>query len=284
MSDDGTFVAVYPDGRRVRLRWPKEMAKQLDDQEYSIVTGASYPRGRLFSDVLEDLDDEDERDDDDDDDDVEKQADHHASVVADLLVEAGSFPHRTAALHHLLRKPGGQALLARLHKAAKTEKESSTMDSIHSIMKSAGIAATCAVIVAKGSTTISQDELVAAVSTVAHERWPQLTEAQAFDKVYSDRGEEGRVLRQAIDVAKAMPFVADLAPLVVGGVDAMHAAVSDTESSEAYAQLQQIGRDRWPTASEAQQFANAFADPKNAALAAKAHRRPAATTFYPMPR
>jgi hypothetical protein len=27
----------------------------------------------------------------------------------------------------------------------------------------------------------------------------------------------------------------------------------------------QIGRDRWPTASEAQQFANAMTDPKNAA-------------------
>jgi hypothetical protein len=216
------------------------------------------------------------------DDDIGK-VDHHASTVADLLVEAGSHPDRASALSYLLHKPSGQALLARQHKAAKTEK-GSTMDTIHAIMKSGGIAATCAVIVAKGSTTISQDELVAAVSTVAHERWPQLTEAQAFDKVYSDRGEEGRVLRQAIDVAKAMPFVADLAPLVVGGVDAMHAAVSDTESSEAYAQLQQIGRDRWPTASEAQQFANAFADPKNAALAAKAHRRPAATTFYPMPR
>lgn len=46
MSDDDTFIARYPDGRRVRLRWPmrKEMAKQLDDQEYSIETGASYPR------------------------------------------------------------------------------------------------------------------------------------------------------------------------------------------------------------------------------------------------
>jgi hypothetical protein len=45
------------------------------------------------------------------DDDVGKQADHHASTVADLLVEAGSFPHRAAALQHLLHKPSGQALL-----------------------------------------------------------------------------------------------------------------------------------------------------------------------------
>jgi hypothetical protein len=91
-------------------------------------------------------------------------------------------------------------------------------------------------------------------------------------------------VRRACQIAKAMPFVADLTPLVVGSPDAMHAAVDDTESSEAYAQLKQIGRDRWPTASEATQFTNAFSDPVNKELAAKAHRRPAATTTYPFPR
>jgi hypothetical protein len=111
---------------------------------------------------------------------------------------------------------------------------------------------------------------------------PEKVEAQAFDKIYSDRGEEGRVLRQAINVAKAMPFVADLTPLVVGGVDAL----DDTEQSEAYRQLQQIGRDRWPTATEAQQFTNAISDPVNAELARKAHRRPTAPVggAYPFPR
>jgi hypothetical protein len=38
-------------------------------------------------------------------------ATHHASTIADLLVEAKSFPHRAAALQHLLHKPSGQALL-----------------------------------------------------------------------------------------------------------------------------------------------------------------------------
>jgi hypothetical protein len=55
-------------------------------------------------------------DDGDDDAGTEKQADHHASTVADLLVEAGSFPHRAAALQHLLHKPTGHALLQRMHK------------------------------------------------------------------------------------------------------------------------------------------------------------------------
>jgi hypothetical protein len=71
---------------------------------------------------------------------------------------------------------------------------------------------------------------------------------------------------------------------MVGGVDAVREANDATEQSKAYAQLQQIGRDRWPTASEAQQFANAMTDPNNAVLAAKAHVRPRATTSYPMPR
>jgi hypothetical protein len=67
MSDDGTFIARYPDGRRVRLRWP--VRKELDDREYSIATGAQYPRTRRsFLEVLEDLDDEDQRDDDDEED------------------------------------------------------------------------------------------------------------------------------------------------------------------------------------------------------------------------
>jgi hypothetical protein len=59
----------------------------------------------------------DDRDDDDDDNgDTEKRADHHASTVADLLVEAKSHPDRASALNHLFHSPHGQALLARMHK------------------------------------------------------------------------------------------------------------------------------------------------------------------------
>jgi hypothetical protein len=40
-------------------------------------------------------------------------SDHHASKVADMLVEAKSFPDRASALQYLLHKPSGQALLSR---------------------------------------------------------------------------------------------------------------------------------------------------------------------------
>ena len=79
------------------------------------------------------------------DDDAGKRVDHHASTVANLLVEAGSFPHRAAALQHLLHKPSGQALLSRM------SKRDPPMDTILSIMKAGGIAGTCAAIVAKAA-------------------------------------------------------------------------------------------------------------------------------------
>jgi hypothetical protein len=208
-------------------------------------------------------------------------SDHHASKVADLLVEAGSHPDRSAALSYLLHSPHGAALLHRMSKKETTPMK----DTIHSIMKSGGIAATCAAIVAKGSTSISEHELVEAASKVAAERYPELSSAQAFAKIYSDGGAEGRVLRQAINVAKLSVF--DLAPVYVGGVDATHEAIDATEQSEAYAQLEAMAsklRASSPWLSSEQAFAKVFEDPKNGKLAAKAHRRPSPTTSYEFPR
>ena len=227
MSDDGTFVAVYPDGRRVRLRWP--MRKQLDDQEYSLATGAQYPRTRRsFLEVLEDLVDDDEGDDDDDDE-IGKQA-----------------------------------------KAAKTEKESN-VDTLTSIMKSGGIGATCACIVAKGATSFSEFQIVEAASAAAHDRHPDMSPSQAFSKIYSAATDEARVLRDAIAVAKA--------PTVISGGDLRDA----NDVAQAMDQLREIGRRMAPTATAEKQFAVAFSDPKNVALALRVHQRPSATTSFPFP-
>jgi hypothetical protein len=205
-------------------------------------------------------------------------ADHPIVQLATLLVASGSQPDLASALFYLLNKPSGQALLARMYKAAdQPAAKESKMDTIYSIMKDGSIAGTCAAIVQKGSTTISEQEIVEAVTKIAAERWPALSEAQAFSKIYTDQGAEGRLLREAIAIAKAMP-------LQVGGVDAVREANDATEQSKAFAQLQQIGRDRWPTATEAVQFANAMTDQKNAVLAQKAHRRPSATTSFQFPR
>jgi hypothetical protein len=215
----------------------------------------------------------------DDDTGTEKRVVHNASTVADLLVEAKSFPHRAAALQHLLHSPQGQALLTRMHK--HTGKDHSAMDrtaELRDIAKAGGIIAVAKAIIDENrSYGITEHEFVALVTEHEKAAHPELTEAAAFAKAY-----ENPTVWRACNVLKAMPFVADVVPLVVGG----DAAQAVNDPSEAIAQLKQLGRDKWPTATEAQQFANAFTDPANRELALKAHRRPTAPPggAYPYPR
>jgi hypothetical protein len=122
---------------------------------------------------------------------------------------------------------------------------------------------------------ITEEEFVKLIDTAARVAYPELG-ARAFERVY----ERNPVLAKAITVIKEMPFVADLTPLVVGGADTRDLS----DQSTAIEQLKQLGARKWPSASEAAQFANAFTDPVNRELAARAHRRPSATTSYAFPR
>ena len=151
------------------------------------------------------------------------------------------------------------------------------------LVKRAGITAIAAQIV-KSDSAFSIDEHTLTQLTIEHAKreHPQLTDTQAFAKVYSAQDEGGVILRKAFNVVKAAgaaPYF-DLKPLVVGGEDARDV----DDPAKAIAQLQELGRQKWPTESEAEQFARAFDDPANAKLAAKAHRRPSATTVYPFPK
>jgi hypothetical protein len=212
------------------------------------------------------------------DDDAGKRVDHHASTVANLLVEAGSFPHRAAALQHLLHKPSGQALLSRMNKKDDPPMTSTShTEFVQSVVKQYGIVALAKSMVQdQKSYGLDEPTFTRLATEHAQRLYPNDRPDVAFSKLY--QSEES--VRRACAVAKAMPFQVDLQPLMVGG----EAAQDVNDPTEAIAQLQQIGRDRWPTATEAQQFANAFTDPANAALAAKAHRRPSATTNYEFPR
>jgi hypothetical protein len=161
------------------------------------------------------------------------------------------------------------------HGYQKSEREK-PMDTLTAIMKSGGIAATCAAIVAKGTTTITEAEIVDAVGKVASEQHSELTEAQAFARILEAPTEEARVLQHALKIAKSAEFsVFDLSPVVVGAtqaqdVDNATAAVRATE------EIQRIGREKFPFLSADQQFARVFEDSKYAALAAQAHQRPTA--------
>ena len=146
------------------------------------------------------------------------------------------------------------------------------MDSIHSIMKNGGIGPVCAAIVAKGSTSISEHELVEAATKVAAEQHPELSANAAFAKVYSASTDEARCLRDAIKIAKSTEV------RVISGGDLRDAGDAD----EAMDQLREIGRRMAPTATPEKQFSLAFS--ANPLLAARAHRRPSPTTFFPMPR
>ena len=144
--------------------------------------------------------------------------------------------------------------------------------------KSLNPVAVCKVIVDDNSSHgISEAELVELISN--HDRQPGESAAKCFSRHYEAQDDAGLALRKAVQIVKDMPFLADLTPLFVGGED-----VNPNDPSKAIAQLQELGRQKWPTATEAQQFANAFTDPANAALAAKAHQRPRPTTSYAFPK
>jgi hypothetical protein len=158
----------------------------------------------------------------------------------------------------------------------REELKAERAEQLRAIVKAHGITALAKGVVA-GLTSIDEHELTALATEDAQRAYPELSPAQAFEKVYlSDP-----TLREAISIAKAAEAARyfDLQPVVVSG----DAALDVNDPSEAIAQLKELGRQKWPTATEAQQFANAFSDPANAELAARAHRRPSATTVFPMP-
>jgi hypothetical protein len=210
-----------------------------------------------------------------------------AIVGTDKIAKAR--PRDSAAGAHGLAAALSEHLIDRLadlrgkHGFEKTaKKDAPPMDSIHSIMKSGGIASVCAAIVAKGSTSVSEEDIVSAVGkTAVEQRWPELSEAQAFARIYTASTEEARVLQKAISIAKLSVF--DVKPIEVGGEDAY--TVSElTAAVRASEEIVRIGREKFPFLSAAQQYARIFEAEKYAVLAAQAHQRPEPTTIYEMPR
>src|SRR5262249_17329316 len=212
----------------------------------------------------------DELDGDGDDEDVCPEfgkrhtdgGEHHASQVADMLVETGKHPDRAAALDHLFHTANGQALLRRMRKSYQEESPVSKTANLADLAKRAGVVAIAKAIVDEDhSFGITEPELTDLVIAEAKKNHPELTDAQAFAKVYSEQSEAGVVLRRAFQVAKNSAY---------------HNAIEDAEkdAAAACAELTAIGKARWPSLSRAQQFAPAFET--NPAIAKRAHRRPSA--------
>jgi hypothetical protein len=129
---------------------------------------------------------------------------------------------------------------------------------------------------------IDEAEFTGLVTKAAQAAYPGLSAAQAFSKMFTAQTPDGALLRRAWGIMKNM---ATTMPLQTHSPEAFQDAVSDTESSEAYAQLMALAeaqRVSAPFLSQPQAFARVFA--ANPELAKRAHQRPAATTAYPFPR
>jgi hypothetical protein len=220
---------------------------------------------------------------DDGDDDAGSLADHLIVELARLLVASGKFSNNADALNYVLNTRHGAALL---HRVRIGKDDPPMQDNLAKIAKDIGIVGVAKAIVSEQRNYgISESEFVGLVTAHAAKQHPGLRPDSAFAKLY----ESEESVRRACGVLKAMPFVADLTPVMVGSPAAMHEAVSDTESSEAYAQLETMAARMRESSSgfsfsADQAFARVFTDPKNAVLAAKAHRRPSPTTSFQFPR
>jgi hypothetical protein len=227
-------------------------------------------------------------------------SDHHASKVADLLVEAGSFPHRAAALQHLLHKPSGQALLARMNK-----KDNEPMDrqtKLHEIAKQYGVLKIAKDVVDHADAFgITEPELVEMIGE--YDRQPGESTAKCFSRHFERQDDVGLTLRKAVQVAKAWPAPMSLEPMVATGASGFPSTrmrsgsspgrgddsgdVDSVGVSDAYAQLTKLAeqqRRAGETASQA--FERIYLDPANKHLAEaeRSANRPKPTTYFPMPR
>src|SRR5262249_733740 len=137
------------------------------------------------------------------------------------------------------------------------------------LAKRAGVVAIAKAIVDEDhSFGITEPELTDLVIAEAKKNHPELTDAQAFAKVYSEQSEGGVVLRRAFQVAKNSAYQ--------GALDS-----AEKDAAAACAELTKIGKDRWPSLTPAQRFARAFET--NPELAKRAHRRPSVFGAYPHP-
>ena len=102
-------------------------------------------------------------------------------------------------------------------------------------------------------------------------------DAKAFTRMFTDTGPDGLMLQQAIAVAKAAQ---------VGGDDGDADADDSAAAMDELHRLAEQHHRSNPELTPQQSFARIFADPRNAALARRAHRRPVANekNAFPFPR
>src|SRR5262249_3794262 len=130
--------------------------------------------------------------------------DHPAHTAARLLVQSGSHKTHEDALAYLLHNPRGAAMLRRLTKSEDRPTMTDYKTKLYDLAKRAGPIAIAKVIVEDDNAYgISEHDLTALVTECAKREHPQLTDAQAFVKIFTDQSEAGVMLRKAFNVVKA---------------------------------------------------------------------------------
>ena len=182
--------------------------------------------------------------------------------------EAGLVDLATQDAHR--RYPGSTPEIA----FAKLYEESDDLRGAIEVAKSAAFRDVMTVEIEKDSRD-AMDEL----NKIGKERWPSLTPAQRFARAFETNPELAKRAHRRPGPSTSFPHpTAKAFPRVnVDGVTLKPQYVTETNPvspEAALAQLRAIGRQKWPTASEAQSFLNAITDVENADLVRRALARP----------
>jgi hypothetical protein len=238
--DDETFTARLPNGKRVTCRVKRD------------ITNA---RRETFKKIFEKA----AARDDGDGGGGGASGRHLVDQLADLLLESGRFTDRAHAFRFLTADKRGQALLARMKKAAEQTAKDPTMNTeqhLESILKDFGPIALAKHIVDSDRAPCTEGEFVAAVTKYAQAQHPNLTKAQAFEKLYSNES-----IWRACAVLHAAPFTKDRE--ATGEVVLAAGATAFDEIKAKAAEL----RKTQPNLTEAHAFEKVYVDPANIELA-----------------
>jgi hypothetical protein len=194
-----------------------------------------------------------------------------ARVVEHMIDRLGHERQR----HGFEKKESSQMESIEKLKAARVEK-------LEQLAKSSGVVAVAKHVLAEGTSGLTPADFNRMCNTDwQRDRRSGESYDQCFARHYS--APDAMDVRKADQMLKSMPL--NVTPVMVGGVAATHEAVNNTEQSEAYQQLVDMGeklRESAPFLSAGQAFARASEQRPD--LLAKAHKRPGPTTSYEFPR
>jgi hypothetical protein len=211
-----------------------------------------------------------------------------AHINAMLLVMPSL--NRQQAAWFLLNTPHGRAMAEHLSSTTKRkEPPMNRADGLRQIAKDFGVAKLAKMVVMENDAHgISEHELSAlAFEEAKKHALPGERPNSTFARWYSEPAQ--LELRKAIQISKNTPVSKSAAaPLMAFQPVSVEVGATNTASDaeEAYNQLTAMAnamRAKSPTLTAAGAFAAVFTDQANAALAAKAHRRPQASDAYAMP-